>query len=188
MNQMEQLSTFFKDLESPLQQKINSFFQKKEFEKGDFFVQEGRTNTHLGFIAKGVFQYFYLREGDEVTSYMVGENNFMASLTSFIQQIPSKENIRALTPATVWQISKKHLQEIIDESEQFKVFYINLLEYQLVCIDKSRIDFIMLNAEQRYEKMLGEEPHLLQQIPLQYLASMLGVTPRHLSRIRKNIR
>jgi hypothetical protein len=36
--------------------------------------------------------------------------------------------------------------------------------------------------------MLRQEPHLLQQIPLQHLASMLGVTPRHLSRIRGNIR
>jgi hypothetical protein len=65
-----------------------------------------------------------------------------------------------------------------------KDFYIGLLEWQIGCIDNSRFDLITLNAEQRYQKLLEEEPELLQRIPLQYLASILGVTPRHLSRIR----
>lgn len=45
----------------------------------------------------------------------------------------------------------------------------------------------MLSAEQRYEKLLKDEPELLQQVPLQYIASMLGITPRHLSRLRNKM-
>lgn len=77
---------------------------------------------------------------------------------------------------------------LMNEIPAFKDFYIGLLEATLCGIDASRYDLIVLTAEERYEKMLTNEPHFLQQVPLQYLASMLGVTPRHLSRIRSKIR
>jgi CRP-like cAMP-binding protein len=107
---------------------------------------------------------------------------------SFIGQTPALENIRALTDGSIHLISRTGLKKLVDEIPQFKDFYIGLLEASICGIDASRHDLIVLTAEQRYEKMLTQEPHLLQQIPLQYLASILGVTPRHLSRIRNNIR
>jgi hypothetical protein len=67
-------------------------------------------------------------------------------------------------------------------------FYVGMLEWQMCCIDESRLDAIVLSPQERYLKMMEKEPELLQTIPLQYLASILGVTPRHLSRIRNNIR
>jgi hypothetical protein len=59
-----------------------------------------------------------------------------------------------------------------------------MLEWQICCIDKGKIDLITLSAEDRYAKMMKEEPEILQQVPLQYIASMMGMTPRHLSRLR----
>ncbi|MCD8540808.1 MAG: Crp/Fnr family transcriptional regulator, partial [Leadbetterella sp.] len=41
-------------------------------------------------------------------------------------------------------------------------------------------------AEERYEKFSKENPAIMQNVPLHYIASYLGITPRHLSRIRKN--
>lgn len=185
---METLATIFQDFDAQTQEKIITMFQKRNYEKGDYFVQEGKTNTNLAFIEKGVFQYFYNKDGDEITSYVTGDNNFMASLASFLNQTPATENIRAITDAQVWIISKKNIDCLIAESQTFKSFYIQVLEHQIVCIDSSRLDFIMLNAEERYEKLLSENASLLQQVPLQLLASMLGITPRHLSRIRSQIR
>ncbi len=96
--------------------------------------------------------------------------------------------MRALTASEVCLITRADLMNLVQQIPRFKDFYIRLLEWAISGIDSSRHDLIVLNAEQRYEKMLHQEPHMLQQIPLQHLASMLGVTPRHLSRIRKNIR
>ncbi|NOS91025.1 MAG: Crp/Fnr family transcriptional regulator, partial [Cyclobacteriaceae bacterium] len=50
------------------------------------------------------------------------------------------------------------------------------------------LDSILLSAADRYEKMMAKEPLLIREIPLQYLASILGVTPRHLSRIRAKVK
>ena len=42
-------------------------------------------------------------------------------------------------------------------------------------------------AQQRFENLLKEEPALFNHVPLQHIASMLGITPESLSRLRKNL-
>ncbi len=168
--------------------KIVDSFSLKIYKKGDFFIEEGKTSKHLGFVESGMFQYYFLIDGEERTTYITIENSFMASLQSIITETPSLESVKALTDGSVFLISKADLKSLANEIPLFKDFYIRLLEESICGIVATRHDLIVLSGEQRYEKMLREEPHLLQQIPLQYLASMLGVTPRHLSRIRGQIR
>ena len=186
---MEQLLAHFlgKGIpESELLQ-ITAAFKFKKISKGDYFAEEGKTSKYLAFITKGLFQYFYLKDGKEITTYVTGENSFLLSLHSFFKQQPGKENVRALADAELWQIHYSDLEKLKTESDAFKTFYIGALENLVMCMDETRSNLIILTAEKRYALLLKEEPALLQQIPLQYLASILGVTPRHLSRIRNNI-
>jgi CRP-like cAMP-binding protein len=169
-------------------EKILNAFELQTFKKNDFIVEEGKTSRYIGFIETGMFQYYVIQDGEERTNYVSLENTFFASVLSFISEAPSLENVKALVDGSISMISKINLQMLLNEIPAFKDFYIGLLEATLCGIDASRYDLIVLTAEQRYEKMLTNEPHFLQQIPLQHLASMLGVTPRHLSRIRSNIR
>jgi len=167
---------------------ITQAFNHRLFKKNDLVVTEGKVSKHIGFVDSGMFQYYVLVDGEEKTTYISIENTFLASLLSFVKETPSLENIRALTDAGIYLISKPDLKRLVQQVPGFKDFYIGLLEAAICGIDATRHDLIVLTGEQRYEKMLRDEPHLLQQIPLQHLASMLGVTPRHLSRIRNKIR
>ena len=169
-------------------EKILNAFELKFFKKNDFIVEEGKTSRYIGFVETGMFQYYVMKDGEERTTYVSIENTFFASVLSFISEAPALENIRSLADGSISMISKPKLKMLVNEIPAFKNFYIGLLEETVCGIDASRHDLIVLTAEQRYEKMLTHEPHLLQQIPLQHLASMLGVTPRHLSRIRSKIR
>jgi CRP/FNR family transcriptional regulator, anaerobic regulatory protein len=187
---VEKLQVYFQSVGfhgEGLEQIIDAF-TLEEFHKNDFVVEYGKTSKHIGFVKTGMFQYYVLKDGEEKTSYVNIETTWFASLISFISEKPAEENIRALTEGAIYMISKTNLKRIINEVPGFKDFYIQLLESSICGIDTDRHDLIVLTAEQRYEKMLKTEPQLLQQIPLQYLASMLSVTPRHLSRIRKAIR
>lgn len=165
---------------------IAEAFKTKKISKGNYFVEEGKTSKHLAFINKGLFQYFYLKDGKEVTTYVTGENTFLASLSSFFKQKPSNEFVRALTDAELLILHYDDLQKLKAKNEAFKAFYIRSLENLVTSMDETRTNLIILTAEERYALLMKEEPKLLQQIPLQYLASILGVTPRHLSRIRNN--
>ncbi len=168
--------------------KILNSFELQKFKKNDFIVEEGKTSRHIGFVETGMFQYYVIKDGEERTSYVSIENTFFASVLSFISESPSLENVKALVDGSISMISKTNLKMLLNEIPAFKDFYIGLLEATICGIDASRYDLIVLTAEERYEKMLTNEPHFLQQIPLQHLASILGVTPRHLSRIRSKIR
>jgi CRP-like cAMP-binding protein len=167
--------------------KIVSSFKLQTFEKNDLVVMEGKTSKYMGLVETGTFQYYVIKDGQEITSYVSVPNTWLASVMSYIGEIPSLENIRAITKGSIYMISRKDLKTLVDELPEFKNFYIMLLEQSLCGIDESRHDLIVLTADQRYAKLLKKQPHLLQQVPLQHLASMLGVTPRHLSRIRNNI-
>ena len=167
---------------------IVNAFEAQAVKENDLFVEEGKISRYIAFVERGMYQYFVWKDGEEKTTYVSIENTWLASLMSFVGQIPSRENVKALTDGNLFIISRESLRKLVDTVPGFKDFYIQLLEVSIVGIDASRHDLIVLSGDQRYEKMLRQEPHLLQQIPLQYLASMLGITPRHLSRIRKNIR
>ena len=187
---MEQLEKYFRAIGftgSELE-KILDHFELHTFRKNDFVVEEGKTSRYIGFVESGMFQYYVIKDDEERTSYVSIANTFFASVYSFISESPALENVKALVDGSISMISKPNLKKLVQEIPAFKDFYIGLLEASICGIDASRHDLIVLTAEQRYEKMLSKEPHLLQQIPLQHLASMLGVTPRHLSRIRGKIR
>lgn len=168
-------------------QNITACFVQRSYAKGALFLTAGAPSDQLGFVLEGVFQFYCFREGDEITTYVSGQHSFIVSLSSFLRGSVSKENIRAITEAQVAIISRDQFRDLIKTSEKFRTFYTGILEYQIVCIDDSRHNLLMLSAEERYEQLLSKEPQLLQQVPLQYLAAVLGITPRHLSRIRKNI-
>lgn len=187
---MEQLQQYFAAAGftgDDLEQVVNAF-ELQTFKKNDYIVEEGKTSRYIGLVKTGMFQYYVIKDGEERTTYVSIENTFFASVLSFISEAPALENIKAITDGSIYMISKPKLKQLVAEIPAFKNFYIDLLESTICGIDASRHDLIVLTAEQRYEKMLEKEPHLLQQIPLQHLSSMLGVTPRHLSRIRSKIR
>ncbi len=187
---MEKLKKYFEDIgfTGEALEKILESVILIEFKKNDFVVEEGKVAKYFGFVESGLFQYFVMVDGVEKTTYMNIEGTFLASVLSFVSQKPALESIRALTDGKLSLISRSNLKKLVTEVPGFKDFYIALLEHTICGIDASRHDLIVLTGEERYAKMLKEEPHLLQQIPLQYLASMLGVTPRHLSRIRGQVR
>ena len=47
------------------------------------------------------------------------------------------------------------------------------------------ISVLSYSAEERYDRLLGNAPHILQLVPQKHLASYLGMTPETFSRIRK---
>jgi CRP-like cAMP-binding protein len=187
---MEKLLQYFKSVGFGDKEafEIASKFRFKEFDKGDMFVRSGTTSNSLAFLEEGILQYYSLdSQGDERTTYISLPNTFVASLLSLLNDMPARESIRALVPSKLWIITKQTLMQLKNEVHGFKDFYINLLEWQICCIDKGKFDLITLTAEQRYQRLLQEEPELLQQVPLQYIASMMNITPRHLSRLRRGI-
>lgn len=167
---------------------ISAHFHLKQYKSHDHFLQHGQTCEYLGFISKGIFQFYVDGESNETTTYVAFKNDFIISVQSYFAGKPSKESIKALTDSEVWVIRKTDFEKLHKKINSFKDFYIKVLEKLVVCIDESRFDYITLKPEERYMKLMKENPELLHDVPLKYLSTLIGITPRHLSRIRNNIR
>ncbi len=62
-----------------------------------------------------------------------------------------------------------------------------LTEYEYIELERRIFMLQKETAENKYLDLIKNQPLLVKEIPLNYLASYLGITQRHLSRIRKTI-
>lgn len=155
--------------------------------KNDFFVKENQVCSYFCFVESGILQHAILVNGEEKTTYLALRNSATSSLNSFLNKIPSRKSIKALVDCKLWIIDLETFNHLLKNNKAFHEFYYNLIEKQILLIDDYRIDLLILTPEERYKKLLITEPKLLQEVPLHYLASFLGISSRHMSRIRKNI-
>ncbi|MDN7948082.1 Crp/Fnr family transcriptional regulator [Burkholderia multivorans] len=127
-------------------------------------------------------------EGAETTVQFFFEDDMVCSLESMLSGCPSGLELitmeacqlRVLDRDTVLTKFQSHAtmpSELLALTQQRLVEYINL--YTIA---------IAQTPTQRYQAMLVSQPDKLARIPLHILASYLGVTPVHLSRIRRRLK
>lgn len=176
-----------KDVLKTLMEKSIDSFSVLELKKNDYFVRENEICNYFCYIESGILQHSIEVSGEEKTSYLALKNTVTSSLSSFLFRKPSRKNIKAISDCRLWVVNLQTFKDLIAENKAFHLFYYNLIEKQICLIDDYRIDLLTLTPEERYKKLLANEPKLLQEVPLHYLASFLGISNRHMSRIRKNV-
>jgi CRP/FNR family transcriptional regulator, anaerobic regulatory protein len=166
----------------------SAYFEVVSFSRNTILDEQDKVPQFLYFIVSGYMRLFYYDEnGDEVTTYLTSPNGFIASFLSLVHQKPATENVECITDCQLLRISRANLILLIDKSENFKKFSLVIFE-QVIALSQIRAnDLATLTAELRYKKMIQEQPQLLQNVPVQYIASFLGIKPQSLSRIRRQI-
>ncbi|MBP8158238.1 MAG: Crp/Fnr family transcriptional regulator [Flavobacterium sp.] len=173
-------------LETQLSEIANRF-KVLTLKKNQLLVDENQVCPYFCYVESGILQHAILVEAEEKTTYLALRNSVTSSLNSFLNKIPSRKSIKALVDSQLWVADLETFKDLQSNNEAFQQFYHNLIEKQIMLIDDYRIDLLTLTPEERYKKLLATEPKLLQEVPLHYLASFLGISNRHMSRIRKNI-
>ncbi|PKH50027.1 Crp/Fnr family transcriptional regulator [Tenacibaculum sp. Bg11-29] len=167
---------------------IFSFFKPLQLTKNNFLVEKGKICEYFCFIENGVLQHSIEVSEEERTTYLALKNSCTAALKSYLQKTPSRKSIKALSNCNLQVILVADFKHLLKTNKVFQQFYYTLIEKQIFLIDDYRIDLLTLTPEDRYKKLLLNEPNLLGEVPLRYLASFLGISTRHMSRIRKNIK
>ncbi|MEL6672829.1 MAG: Crp/Fnr family transcriptional regulator [Bacteroidota bacterium] len=186
---MEALATYLREAGKLAESDIAAFLelgQLKTFQKGDYLIREGQICQEAGFVQSGIFRSFYFTQNsEEVTYCFTFAPNLISAYSSYITGRPSPENIQALTEAEVWLFPKTGLEALMAQNPAWLWFSKHLAEQQYLEMEQRIFLLQKESAETRYAHLQREQPQLLQHIPLQYLASYLGITQRHLSRLRK---
>lgn len=167
---------------------IEKAFFPKRILKGDYWVKQGKVCDEVAFVVSGKLRNFYLDDGgNEVTCFFVTANHFISSFTSFLTNTPTTENISALEDTLLRVVSKKDLEELSDLVPKMHIFRRVIAENLFITMEKRIASLQSQSAHERYEKMLRENRDIILSVPLQYTASFLGITPQHLSRLRKEL-
>lgn len=182
----ESFSTLSKVIKQDLWKSLSLLVQEQTLENKEMLISEGEVADKIVWIKKGVLRSFFLLENGEERTYCITfDDNMMTAMTSFISGQPSKENIQSLGKTELYVLYKADVDKLCADSIVWTNFFKQLLEEQFMELEEKLFDIQRLEAKDRYLKLLHNHPHYIQQIPGIYLASFLNVTPRHLSRIRK---
>ncbi|MCF1192095.1 Crp/Fnr family transcriptional regulator [Mangrovimonas sp. AS39] len=173
------------------EEEIDLFEKKvvhKKLKKGDFFIKEGQTCQEVAFVTSGLFRSFYYSSlEEEVTYCFTFSNSFVSAYSSFLSQSKTVENIQALTDIELLSIPRHEILQLEQSSVNWLKFFKHLAEQEYIQMEKRIFLLQKESAEKRYLDLLHNHPKFLQLIPLNFLASYLGISQRHLSRIRKSI-
>ncbi|HWV74026.1 MAG TPA: cyclic nucleotide-binding domain-containing protein [Pseudosphingobacterium sp.] len=187
---MEQIRKYFETLVRLTDNDWHIFSSKlsrREFPKKTLLLKAGQTENYLSFIEKGVIRFYIPKMESELTFDFVFDNAFVSGYSSFLTQTPSTFHVETLTDTILWRLTYDDLQRIYSETTVGNTIGRYASEDLFLKKAKRELSFLNESAEQRYRKLLKEQPHLIKQIPLKYLSSYIGVTPQALSRIRRRI-
>lgn len=169
-------------------QLCNKYFEPALFPKNRIIEEENEVPQYLYFVVNGFVRIFHYNDaGEDITTHINCPPGFITAYGSFMAQTKSSENVECVTDCELLKITKHNLDLIIEESASIKNFSIQIFQQSLAYNENRARELAILTAEQRYLKMIDEYPAILQNVPMNCIASFLGMKPESLSRIRKKI-
>ena len=166
-------------------------FQKRvEVPAKTVLLEEGKISGHYFFVEKGCIRAAFNNNGKDKTVQFFFENEGLTSIESFLKNTPSLFSIETIEPSIIYSLPKVYISSLMEElsvEPAFLKMILNIsVERQLHYMHEF-LSFIRDTPEQRYQHLLKESPHIIQRIPQHYIASYLGVSSVHLSRIKSKI-
>ncbi len=167
-------------------EKLKSFegIQTMHIPAKTMLLDKGKIADRLYLIHKGCLRLYFYKEGNDVTFQFFFENDIVASFDSLYYHQPSLFYLESIEPTEVSVIQRDDFYKWIEESTDIRKLYEEKLIERFHAYQQLFLDHIKYTPQQRYEKLILEEPRIIQRVPQHYIASYLGITPVSLSRIR----
>lgn len=169
---------------------FSSAIKSMEAPAKTILLQEGEIAKKIFFIEKGCIRVWFNNDGKDVTFQFFFENETVASMESFKKEEPSLFSIETIEPCTLWYINKTDLGRLLPELEkvpELRAEFIDNVFDRMFLYMKHFLSFIKDTPLQRYKNLIREKPAVVQRVPQHYIASYLGVSTVHLSRIKSQV-
>ena len=167
-----------------------SCFIRMEVPAKTILLEEGEIPRKVFLIEKGCARVWFNNDGKDVTFQFFFENNTVSSIESFRKESPSPVTIETIEHCIVWYIYKKDVERIIAEISELPVLrekFIDAIFERTFDYMRHFLSFIKDTPTQRYLNLIKDKPHLIERVPQHYIASYLGITKVHLSRIKSKL-
>ncbi|MEZ5044455.1 MAG: Crp/Fnr family transcriptional regulator [Saprospiraceae bacterium] len=167
---------------------IKNAFKPIALKKKHFLLQKGEYVNHMRFIAKGCLKLYDIDESGKEHILQFGIKGWwMNDLYAYLTEKPATYFMQAISDSVVLQIHRDRLNELFDQIHMMDRFFRIKTQHGYVALQERTIHAMSQTAEERYSDFVKRYRVMEQQIPQYMIASYLGITPEHLSAIRKNI-
>jgi CRP-like cAMP-binding protein len=174
---------------------IKSKLQIHHYKKGDVIHHIGDVFAEFLFIKSGLARAYIIDENGKDNTWSIFFNDKNAHITnlfvfdfeSFVKQTPSKLEIEALEDCIIIATKHKDVEFIYNNTKKGDRFG-RLMAQEAYCYLH---DYIITrqtkSAKERFQSFIETTPHLLDKVPQYHIATLLGITPQHLSRLKKEL-
>lgn len=159
----------------------------KHFKKGTILLQEGQIPTACYCNYQGCVRQFYLKDGEEKTTFFYTEGQPIATITSEVLRKPAKFYLECVEDTFLTVMPYECESELFRRFPKFEAYGRLDMERRLIEYQEMLAAYITTTPEERYLNVLKDRPDLVHRVPQYQLASYLGIKPESLSRIRKRI-
>jgi len=159
-------------------------FTSIEVNKGAKVIEQNTFCNHYFFLEKGLLRFVYHAKNKEATSWVLFDGIFFSEMIALKSGLRTNMSLEAIEPSTILSIDKAALNELCTKVRPFETFLRMTWEENLYQLLQMKLLQQFSTAKERYEMLINDK-RLSQRIPQKYLASILGITPYSLSRIRR---
>jgi CRP-like cAMP-binding protein len=164
------------------------------FRQKEVILFEGASANKGYFIVTGTARSYYTDFSGATVTWTFHFNNdlslirnaFVVDYRAFLTDKSSSITIEALSDIKALVITKEAVDYLMKNSLAYEIWMRKQNEYCFLAMFDRAFTLLTMSASQRYEKLLKDEPHLLQMFSNYYIASYLGIAPQSLSRIRSH--
>lgn len=155
--------------------------------KNEFILREGQICQGVYFLEEGIIRTFLLKEEKEINKAFYFPKEFLREIESYSTNEPSSNFIQAIENSKLVFIQKDKLVKLYNQSIFFQELGRKILEQ--IAITEQNYTTLLTSylPKERYLHILNTRPELISRVPLQFLASYLGISRESLSRIRKRV-
>jgi CRP-like cAMP-binding protein len=153
--------------------------------RGVHLLRGGERATRAFVVLDGVLrEYWVLGDGSERTKGFSVEGELIGSLSDLNSRRPSRTSIDALTPASVASFDFAQLVALAREQPAWVRFFQAMVLRLYLAKSEREWELLALDAAGRYTRFRERFVGIEARIPQRVVASYLGITPVHLSRLR----
>ncbi len=164
---------------------LTRIVEERSFGAGAFLLEAGQRAEWSYFLFHGLVREFYVSEtGEAHTRSFIAENGLTGSLVDLLSGQPAITWIQALEPTRTLAFRHREFEALCARFADLQNLARRHAEALYVRKARREHQMLALPAKARHAAWLAENAQLDPRVRRNLLASYLGITPEHLSRLR----
>ncbi len=186
---MEQIKQVMKQMIDVSEEELKDFLNQaiiKTFKRHETVSRLNTTPNEIFFINKGIIRVFITdKEGTEQTIHFALENQFIADYSNFIQKQPSFYSLQTLEETQAVILPRSAIEWGYKNLKEGQKMGRLIAEFYFIYQDDRIKNMYARTPKQRYDSITNVFPNIHNRVPQHMIASYLGITAVHLSRLKK---